>query len=233
MNRHLLSAAAATCLLAVAVSAPGTAVGAGDQERAEAAIAVFNGRLEDAGWTSTGQPEETEPAEEGESEFGECFDGLERILDNTGEEIDGETARAYSDEFTFEGEGDDEGSFAAAVVISVDDSGLGQVESFVMRLGEQETGACLTELFEEEFAADDAEVAVTVDVSDDLGVGDLGGALDFAVSSEVEDRTVSYAFTLAAVLVERTLVAAIGGSIQEDSPFDAVAELEAMVAAIA
>src|SRR5262245_49297264 len=99
MSRLLALGAAAP--LALGVLGPFTAaVDSEDQAAADAAVAVFNQRMTDAGWTSQGPLIQSGAPEEGEETvFGTCLGGFERYLDYTDQRFVGETARAFSDDF--------------------------------------------------------------------------------------------------------------------------------------
>ena len=105
---HSLLAAGA--LGAVASVGVGHAAG-DDQATADAAIAVFEQRVTDAGFVDTGPPETSDTAvattgssdvlaEEPQS-FDDCFGELAAVLDNANGDVEGQTARAMSDNYTF------------------------------------------------------------------------------------------------------------------------------------
>ena len=80
MNRHLVIATVPLALgwCAAGVCAEGDV---DDQAAAEAAVAVFNERLTDAGWVSFGPPPELESAELPEDRpFGDCLKGLDVVF---------------------------------------------------------------------------------------------------------------------------------------------------------
>lgn len=237
---HRLLPIIAAGIAAVVGALPVQASDAGAQARAEEAVAVFNERFTDAGWRSNGPQPVVDP-EEGESEFGDCFGGMELMLDNTDERIEGETARAYSDEFLL-GDPDPptgsdaaaaESAFAAAAVITVDDDGMALLEDFVTILGAEDAATCIEDVLHEQYEADEGEVTIDATVDDDLGIGDQGGRFDLALTSEAMDTMVSYNLSMAAVRADHSLVAVIaGGTGDSIAELDVVAELEAMVDAL-
>ena len=85
-----------------------------------------------------------------ETEFGACLGGFEQYLDYTDRHFDGETARAFSDNFELVGD-DAEGTvgetgYAGAVVLTADESAVGVLDAFVEQLGAGETAACIAQL---------------------------------------------------------------------------------------
>ena len=98
-----------------------------DQAAADDAVAIFNERLTAAGWTSTGPFTQTDsaPEDEEDSEFGVCLGGFEHFLDYTDVHFEGETARAFSDEFELAGEDEtDSAGYAGAVVLTAEESAV-------------------------------------------------------------------------------------------------------------
>ena len=107
---------AAGALGAVASVGVGHAA-ADDQAKVDAAIAVFEQRVTDAGFVDTGPSDtsdtsvtsDTAEAATGSSDvlaeepqsFDACFGALAPLLDNTNGDVEGQTARAVSDNYTF------------------------------------------------------------------------------------------------------------------------------------
>ena len=119
------------------------------------------------GGLQPGQPEVQESADFEDGGFGDCFGGFDLYLENTELRVGGETARAYSDQFTFTDDGPvstetiADFANAAALVITVDESSVDALDTFVAQLGSSETTECLSALpeFEEVSEGD-----MTVDV---------------------------------------------------------------------
>jgi hypothetical protein len=211
-----------------------------DQAAADQAVAVFNERLTDAGWTSTGPPEEFESSLADESEFGDCFNGFDIYLENTELRVDDETARAYADEFTLLDAETGSTSpvaaspFTSALVITVDESAVETLDSFVAQLGAADTIECLAEQpAYVETGEDEMSIESVFSNEADLGVGDASAQLEGSVSMHSEDSDFpydySYAFGFAAARTGRSLVVVFYGTPGTDeTDFDAVAELEAM-----
>jgi hypothetical protein len=235
MTRLLVAAATPFALVAVG-GLPAT-VDPDDQAAADAAVAVFNERLTDTGWTSTGPFTQSQPAAEEEGEFGACLDGVEQYRDYTDLHFDGETARAFSDNFELVGDAPvSTGSvgdygYAGAVVLTAEESAVGVLDGFVAQLGAEETLACIAE--QSAFASMDAEdssVELAMSNEANVGVGDASARLDFSVTMDYQGSDLSTSATFAAARVDRTLVVvAAGGSGAGASSLDPVAELAAMV----
>jgi hypothetical protein len=226
-----LLAAAATPFAIVAVGGLPAAVDPDDQAAADAAVAVFNERLTDSGWTSTGPFTQSLPTADEESEFGACLGGFEQYLDYTDLHFEGETARAFSDNFELVGDapvstGSVGDGYAGAVVLTAEESAVAVLDGFVAHLGAEETLACIAE--QSAFASMDAELAISNEAN--VGVGDASARLDFSVTMDYQGSDLSTSATFAAARVDRTLVVvAAGGSVTAASTLDPVAELAAMV----
>jgi hypothetical protein len=211
-----------------------------DQAAAEAAVAVFNQRLTDAGWTSTGPIAASEPIEPGEGEFGDCLGGFEVYFDNTELQIDDATARAFSDQFFLMPSDPDstdsmgESGNAGAVVLTVADSAVGILDAFVARLGAEETAACIAEQpAYQSLSEEDSTVDSTITNESDLSVGDTSARLDVRLVSNYEGSELSFFATFVVARVDSSLVlVAIGGSGRAEVDVDPVAELAAMVDAL-
>ncbi len=201
-----------------------------DQAAADAAVGVFNDRLAEAGWTSVGPFTQSVPSEEEEdgTEFGGCLNGFERYLDYTDLHFDGETARAFSDNFEIESGGEPPAGdygYAGAVVLTADDTAVGLLDTFVAQLGDPDTVACMMEQ-----PTFDEVTDVRITNAADLGVGDASSRLDFALSLSVEDAKFATEATFAAARVDRSLVVVVtGGTGSAAAELDPIAELAAMV----
>jgi hypothetical protein len=201
-----------------------------EQVAAEAAVAVFSERISDAGWVSLGPPPQEESGELPEDRpLGECFSGFDVVvLENTERRLEGETARAYSDNFRV-GDFDpdstdpvpDEG-YIAIGVFTVTDSSVAVLDEIVTMLGDAETVACLTRPGNEQ--------GDTVTNVDDIGVGDTSARLDLSYAVDDGGQVTE---SVLASRVDRSLVTMVvytGGEFQLD--LDPVTELAAVVDAL-
>jgi len=265
MRRHtqtVLAAATGAILLLVAGASPAAAQAAttptGDQARLDAAIEAFEQRMTDAGWV--GEPaEEGDDAAEGEDdsalgddELNACLGELAVIFENVdSEEFPGQTGMRESLEFTYLPEGavpetTEEFSFdleaeetAAAIAVSVEDSGVELLDSFVDKIGAKETGDCMREAMEAEMAADatDEEMPVgdfsfEVENEADLGVGDRSARLTFDLAVELMGIELAFDVDMYLVRVGHDLVIVIHGTfgeVETMSGFDPLAELQTIV----
>jgi hypothetical protein len=206
-----------------------------DQAAADAAVAVFNERLTDAGWTSHGPLMQSAPSQGADqSLFGTCLGGFEQYLDYTDRHFDGETARAVSDDFELVTGDPDESGTAAAVVLTATDAGVGILDSFVERLGAPETVACVSQLTSFAPTSDaQSSLAATVTTDSDVGVGDSSARLDIRVAMTYQGNELTSSATFAASRLDRSLVVvAVGRSGAAGLGLDPVAELAAIVATL-
>ncbi len=243
MSRRLVVSAAAPLVVGVIGVFP-TSVDPVDQAAAEVAVGVFNERLTAAGWTSTGPFAQSAGGEEGEeTEFGPCLGGFERYLDYTDVHLEGETARAFSDDFELtssdreDDTGDDgigEFGHAGAVVLTAQVSSVAMFDEFVQRLGAETTAACVANQLEGAAPPDGPVMEIGVTTEGNLGVGEASARLDVAVAMEHEGNAYGTSATFAAARVDRSLVVVVaGGSGSAESALDPVAELAAVVDTLA
>jgi hypothetical protein len=239
MLRDAGVAAVPIAFAALGLAVP-TATDAEDQAAADDAVAVFNERLTDAGWTSTGPPEVQDSSDFEGGGFGDCFGGFDLYLENTELRVDGETARAYSDQFTFTGEGPEtteaiaDFANAAALVITVDESSVEALDTFVAQLGSSETTECLSALPEfEEVAEGDMTVDVEWATESELGVGESSARFTASIDTSGAAGDFSFDLSYDVARVDRSLVLVLYGS-SGASPveLDTAAELDAMVDAL-
>jgi hypothetical protein len=238
MSRLLAIGAAAPLALGI-FGGSATAVDPDDQAAADAAVAVFNERLTASGWTSQGPLTQTvAPDDAEESLFGACLGGFEQYLDYTDRHVEGETARAFSDDFE-SGSSDPESAdaaadngYAGAVVLTTTESAVGMLDTFIELLAAEETASCISQLATFAPTSDDSmSVSAAVTNQSGLGVGDASARLDFSVAMTFEGSELTSSATFAAARVDRSLVVvAVGGSGQAAGGLDPVAELAAMVA---
>ena len=223
---------AAAPLAMVALGGLPTTAAPVDQAAADAAVAVFNDRLTQAGWSSTGPLTQAQPEGDEEGQFGACLSGFERYLDYTDVHFEGETARAFSHDFELVSRAgnstDATGGYgyAGAVVVTAADSAVGLLDKFVEDLGAADTTACM--LGQPAFQSMTDEVRITNEA--DVGVGDASARLDFTVTTRYEDTMLVTAATFAGARVDRSLVVLVAGrSGPGMADLDLIAELAAMV----
>jgi hypothetical protein len=234
MSRRVVVSAAAPLVIGVVGVFPAS-VDPVDQAAAEVAVGVFNDRLTAAGWTSTGPFAQSAGGDEGEeSEFGPCLGGFERYLDYTDVHLEGETARAFSDDFELAGADEEdrggEFGYAGAVVLTAEPSAVVMFDEFVQRLGADATAACMTGQLAEAAPADGPAMEIGVTTEGNLGVGEASARLDVAVAMDHEGNAYGTSATFAAARVDRSLVVVVaGGSGSAASGLDPVAELAAVV----
>jgi hypothetical protein len=218
----------------LAFGAPGVVLGTGeptDQVAADAAVLVFNERLTAAGWSSAGPFTESAPVDDEATNFGGCLNGFEHYLDYTDVHVEGETARAYSHSFEHDSsepvptDSIGDYGYAGAVVLTVDDSAVGLLDTFVAQLGDPDTVACMMEQ-----PTFDEVTDVRITNAADIGVGEASARLDFALSMRYQGTEFAVASTYAAARVDRSLVVVVaGGSGSAAAGLDPIAELAAMV----
>jgi hypothetical protein len=197
-----------------------------DQVEAEGAISVFNDRLTEAGWVSSGPPERAEPRED--DPFSDCLSFAYVVFANTAQHLEGETARAVSDEFR-SGDLDPDSTdpvpdygYIAAGAFTVTRSSVEVLDDIITRLGATESATCLTEPGNAQ-----GDTATT---TNDIGVGDSSARLDVSYSVGDLDQVTE---SLLAARVDRSLVTMVvftGGEFELD--LDPVAELNAIVEAV-
>ena len=196
-------------LLATASIVAGASFGAGavsasadDQADADAAIDAFNERMTEAGAFSSGPPD-MEPLDP-EAEEGlptECVGQLDIALDDGGH-VEGETARAFSDDFKFSDDAPAssdpadvvmlEGDDVNAAVITVDEANIGTIDDLVEMVGSEEMATCLEDTFAELMDQASAEASdvtipqftIEVDTESDLGIGDASARFSLTIESQ-------------------------------------------------
>ena len=180
----------------------------------------------------TVHPNSTRHAEDEESEFGSCLGGFERYLDYTDVHFEGETARAFSDDFELAGE-DETDSARLCRRRGAHRRGIsGRVlDDFVTALGAEETVPCMTDqLAGEDFAEDEPTLEIDVTNESDLGIGEASARLDMTLAVDYEGTAFESVATFAAARVDRSLVIVVAGATGGGAgDLDPIAELEAMV----
>ena len=245
MNR-LLPIAAAGLIGAAGLATPHAAsASADDQAAADSAIAAFNERMLDAGGESNGPPDTTpvDPEEyAAENPGSECFGEFLYGLDPSGR-LEGETARAFSDNFSFPAPedsavaGSDE---VSAGVITVDEAHRDGLVDLVEMLGSEDVATCVEEAFTALMVAASSEAPAasgapeetgTVDMTGetDLGVGDASAQARIAVTTTFDGTTYEYNIDVYAAVVDRSVVYFnITTAEAPVSDLDGAAELEAL-----
>ena len=146
--------------------------------------------------------------------------------------FEGETARAFSDEFELAGEDEtDSAGYAGAVVLTAEESAVAVLDDFVTALGAEETVPCMTDqLAGEDFAEDEPTLEIDVTNESDLGIGEASARLDMTVAVDYEGTAFESVATFAAARVDRSLVIVVAGATGGGAgDLDPIAELEAMV----
>lgn len=260
MRRHTKTIlAGAACALFVMPASPVFAQ-SDDQARLDGAIDAFEQRLTALGWVGELADEDEDDGVEdeggdvtmGDDEFDECFGELAAVFEDVDdEEFPGQTAIRESLEFTFAPDNGvpattEEFSFdfgseetATAVAVSVDDSGLALLDSFVEQMGDKAMGDCIREAMEAEMSADSAapdEVAMDFDVQveneADLGIGDRSARLAFGFDGSVMGMSMILDVNMYMALVDHDLVMVMHGtfgSTEIATTLDPLAELQTLV----
>jgi len=96
MRRRLIIAMVAFAIVGDGRSIVSAGSATDDQARANAAIEAFGGQMGELGFESTGPPDQDEDTDD----FGPCFEGVGTVMTASQEPVEGETARAFSDEFS-------------------------------------------------------------------------------------------------------------------------------------
>ena len=236
---RLLALGAAAPLAFSAIGGMSATVDPDDQAAAAAAVAVFNERLTDAGWTSHGPLTQSAAPEEGDESGSERVSAGSSCTSTT--PTGTSTARQRGRSPTTSSSSADgaesvdatgDTGYAGAVVLTAAESAVGVLDTFVEQLGAEETAVCISQL--QSFAStsdDESSVETTVTNDADLGVGERSARLDFSVAMTFEGNELTSSATFAAARVDRSLVVvAIGGSGSAGLSLDPVAELAAIVA---
>ena len=242
--KRLLPTITAAALSCAALATSGAAsASADDQSTADEAIARFNERMTEAGGQSSGPPDSTpvDPEEHAaENPGSECFGAFATALD-AGGSIDGQTARANADHFTFSGDTGSDDVDAGVVIVDEDHADV--LEEFIDLLGSDDLSSCLSEAFnamlqaEAEAAEEMSGTALpeelgTIEIASDsrLGVGDASAHVRFSSEITYDGTTFVTTLDLYAAVTGRSLAAITVASDEEPaSDFDALAELEALV----
>jgi hypothetical protein len=201
MRRHI-SAGLAGAVIVIAGAAGSQAYAqADDQARVDAAIAAFEQRMTDAGWSGSpvDDDEDDEADEEdgddadvtmGDDEFTECFGELAAVIEGSPDpdEFPGQTALSESMEFSYAPPGGDVTSTTeeftfdmeleetvAAIAVSVDEANTELLDTFVDTMGAKDTGECMreamTESLETDTSADEIPIEFDVRVDNEADLG--------------------------------------------------------------
>jgi hypothetical protein len=252
---------AVVSLTAVTLAPPAAAAQPGDQARADAAVAAFNEWITQAGYQSDGPQALEEDADDAEDdELAVCLEGFETILASLAGPADGETARAYSDDFsraaTPAGTSAPESSdslgdipeaeeYAAAFVVTFDADHADTAERFVTHFGSDQAAECFREQLDETLSVDVADTdgtgateyvsTVEVENAQDIGVGDHSARMAFSVNTEFMDESFDYAVEFFAAQTGPSLALVLHGRYGEIAPatIDYSSALQSMVDALA
>lgn len=261
--------AASALILSVGVQAASAQTD--DQRRLDAAVDEFEQRMTEAGWVGEPADEDDDDVDEdveddadeddgaiADDEFTECLGEMAAVFEGNADddEFPGQTALRESMEFTFQPAGvgstpeTTEGfSFdieaeetIAAFAVSVDDSGVDVLDTFVDTIGSKETGDCMREAMEADMAADtgpdDVPMELEVEVANeaDIGVGDRSARLQFAMSTSFMGIPFVFDFSMYMARVDHDLVMVVHGTFGEPetlSGIDPIAELQTIVDSLA
>lgn len=250
MRRPALVLAGVTLAVIGLTTTRVTATAVDDQAAADTAIASFNERMTEAGGVSDGPPDmsataDTEIVED--DPFAECFGDI-AALEPAGQ-LDGETARAFSDNFTFPPAGEtlDTDALSMAIsgndtvnaaVITVDADHAGTIDELVRAFGSDEAETCLEGLFDE-FAEDTDDGGASDNSSDDvtgfgidvaaepdLGIGDASASLQLMLSGNIDEEAYESNTAVYVARVDRSLVfLTINTDAEPTTDIDGLAEL--------
>jgi len=249
----MTAAIAAASGVSVAQASP-----ADDQATADAAIAAFNERLTEAGGISSPAPDITpiDPAEIDEYATADptlvCFGDVGTALDPGGR-FEGETARAFSDDFTLTAPDAPvttdpielamaDNDHVNAAVITVGDAQVGTLDELIEFVGSDAFTTCFNDFYAAASAgvpqASDAATAdappmpaFEITADSDIGVGDSSVRLNFSVTSTVGEEVYVVNSSAAMARTGRTLVFAnlVSSTEEPVSDVDLEAELTAIV----
>jgi len=257
MRRRLIIAMVAFAIVGDGRSLVSAGSATDDQARADAAMEAFGGQMGELGFESTGPPDQDEDTDD----FGPCFEGVGTVMTASQEPVEGETARAFSDEFsrtptelpagTSDTKPDDEagdepeldadGEFAAAIVITFDETHRDAAEEFVTRFGSDEMATCFEQEISDEVAGggdstvpEGYELTVDVAADSDLGIGDHSGQLVLTVDLAMMGFELDYSVRYLVAATDRSLVVLLHGTTGAiDAVMDPEVELTMIVEALA
>ncbi len=223
-----------------------------DQAVAEAAMRSFNERMVNAGFVSEGPQSPSGEMDPEEAAFieSECMQATGLDMPS-GNELPGQTARAFSDKFEFVREsttsGTDSvrqpvGAYASAFVASVDTDHREDLDGYIGYISSEARLACLREWTlgnaEASEAAPAGSAGIEVPqpefeftVENDLGVGDHSARVDVVMSTMRFDEWYELELTILLARSDRTVVFLTYGTVAGGPlpDVDVEAELEALV----
>jgi hypothetical protein len=253
---YLFTAALAAMTASAAASGDVFAGANDDQANADAAIAAFDDDMLEAGAVSDG-PQDTTPSTEeeiaAENPGLECFGDFGTGLD-AGGRLEGETARAFSDNFTLPAT--DEvpstdptyhpgGDSISAAVVTLDDEHQDTLDQLVGFAGSDDVATCLEDSFQAAIAAELATADTTggseppsyeIDVSaePDIGIGDSSAQFALLLTTTYQGATYVYNTYVYLARVDRSiaLVNVTSNEAELESDIDPLEILGALVDAI-
>ena len=233
-------------VLAVASSTAATAPPrADDQDAADEAIAAFTQTVVDAGFVSDGDAAGDEadlfdvvPADGDDPADYVCTEAIRAAVADDGSLV-AETARAVSDSFSYQpsgGESAGDADSISATVVAVGDDGLDELADLVAVFGSAELQSCLEDASVELIAAQAGveDATVTVEVDDDLGVGDQSSLFRLTSGFTSGGEPAGFSSTLALARAGNHLaLVTLFTTSGEEAGYDPVDALGALVESLA
>jgi len=236
-------------------AAGGGAASAGaddDQAAADAAIAAFNEDMLGLGARSNGPQDTTEVSPEeiaAESPEFECLGDFGTGLDARGR-LEGETARAFSDEFTLPAANEvpstdpayyPGGENVSAAIITLGEDHQDTLDQLIGSAGSDEVAQCIEDAFQAFADAESASAGTTggsvppsfeidVTVNPDLGIGDASAQFTLGLTTTFQDVVYGYSASVYVARADRSLAILNVNSESEDtSIIDPIEVLDALV----
>jgi len=252
MKTRALIILAATVGLAVAGGSAASAGAADDQAAADAAIAAFDEDMLGLGAVSNGAQDTTEVSPEeiaAESPGLECLGDFGTGLDSGGR-LEGETARAFSDDFTLPAAGEvpstdpayyPGGENVSAGLITLGENDQDTLDQLISAAGSDEVAQCIEDAFQAFADAESASADTTggsvppsfeidVTVTPDLGVGDASAQFTLGVTTTFQDVEYGYITAVYVARADRSVAILNVNSESEDtSIIDPIEVLDALV----
>ena len=127
----------------------------------------------------------------------DCFEGFVSALDPDGS-LEGETARAFAEDFTFESTEEPESTDPVAIamanddeitaaVVTVDAEHQGVIDEFIAVVGSEDVATCLEETIENSGVLPGIETEAEVIAETDIGVGDASAHFGMNITTTVND----------------------------------------------
>ena len=246
---------AATIAVAVGGGGAASAGADDDQVTADEAIATFNEDMLGLGAVSNGPQDTTEATPEeiaAESPGLECLGDFGTGLDASGR-LEGETARAFSDDFTLPAA--DEvpstdpayypgGENISAGIITLGEEHQDTLDQIIGSAGSDEVAQCVEDAFQAFADAESANADTTggsvppsfeidVTVNPDLGIGDASAQFTLGVTTTFQDVVYGYSASVYVARVDRSVAILNVNSESEDtSIIDPIEVLGALVESV-